>query len=61
MMSQNRQEAKDRMRAQNDYEINLKAELIIEDLHIKIDKLLENQETLMKSYVELKGEIKKTK
>ncbi|AFK87399.1 MULTISPECIES: DUF1003 domain-containing protein [Thermoanaerobacterium] len=48
MMSQNRQEAKDRLRAQNDYEVNLKAELIIEDLHTKADKIIENQEKILK-------------
>lgn len=48
MMSQNRQEEKDRMRAQNDYEINLKAEFIIEDLHNKVDKILQNQEEILK-------------
>lgn len=35
MMSQNRQEAKDRARAENDYKINLKNELIIDDLYKK--------------------------
>ena len=43
MMSQNRQEAKDRMRAQHDYQINLKAELEIRHLHEKIDHLLTRQ------------------
>lgn len=61
MMSQNRQEEKDRLRAENDYEINLKSELILEDLHIKIDKLLENQDTLIKNYEQLKQEIEKLK
>jgi len=46
MMSQNRQEEKDRMRSLNDYKTNLKTEIIIEDLHQKIDKLLENQERI---------------
>jgi uncharacterized membrane protein len=41
MMSQNRQAAKDRMEAQHDYEINLKAELEILALHEKIDELRE--------------------
>ena len=40
MMSQNRQEAKDRLRARNDYQVNLKAELEIRHLHEKIDHLL---------------------
>ena len=40
MMSQNRQEARDRLRAQHDYQVNLKAELEIRNLHDKIDRLL---------------------
>jgi len=43
MMSQNRQEAKDRMRSENDYQVNLKAELEIRNLHEKIDHLLMHQ------------------
>lgn len=43
MMSQNRQEAKDRIRSQHDYQINLKAELEIRHLHEKIDHLLSHQ------------------
>jgi uncharacterized membrane protein len=43
MMSQNRQEEKDRMRSENDYLINLKAEMEIRSLHQKIDLLLEDQ------------------
>jgi uncharacterized membrane protein len=43
MMSQNRQEAKDRMRSQHDYKVNLKAELEIRHLHEKIDHLLSHQ------------------
>lgn len=43
MMSQNRQEDKDRLRAQHDYLINLKAELEIRNLHEKMDHLLKNQ------------------
>ncbi|NNJ98826.1 MAG: DUF1003 domain-containing protein [Desulfatitalea sp.] len=43
MMSQNRQEAKDRLRAEHDYRINLKAELEIRHLHEKIDHLLSRQ------------------
>ena len=39
MMSQNRQEAKDRMRAEHDYQVNLKAEIEIRQLHTKIDQL----------------------
>lgn len=43
MMSQNRQEAKDRLRSQHDYQINLKAELEIRHLHEKVDHLLSHQ------------------
>jgi uncharacterized membrane protein len=43
MMSQNRQEAKDRMRSEHDYKINLKAELEIRLLHEKVDHLLLQQ------------------
>jgi len=43
MMSQNRQEEKDRTRSENDYLINLKAEMQIRSLNQKIDLLLEEQ------------------
>jgi uncharacterized membrane protein len=43
MMSQNRQEAKDRLRSEHDYMVNLKAELEIRHLHDKIDHLIVNQ------------------
>ncbi len=43
MMSQNRQEAKDRLRAEYDYRVNLKAELEIRHLHAKLDLLLTHQ------------------
>ena len=43
LMSQNRQEAKDRLRSQHDYQINLKAELEIRHLHEKLDHLLSRQ------------------
>ena len=43
MMSQNRKEEKDRKRSENDYLINLKAELEVRSLHQKIDLLLEEQ------------------
>jgi uncharacterized membrane protein len=43
MMSQNRQEEKDRKQAENDYLINLKAELELRSLHQKVDLLLEDQ------------------
>lgn len=43
MMSQKRQEAKDRMRGLNDYQVNLKAELEIRHLHEKVDHLINKQ------------------
>ena len=43
LMSQNRQEEKDRLRAQYDYQVNLKAELEIRQLHEKMDHLLSHQ------------------
>lgn len=41
MMSQNRQEQKDRLRNENDYKVNLKTEIIIQDLHSKLDEIIE--------------------
>lgn len=55
MMSQNRQEAKDRARAENDYKINLKNELIIDDLYKKITQILENQKKLEKQIEKQNG------
>jgi uncharacterized membrane protein len=43
LMSQNRQEQKDRLRAESDYRTNLKAELEIRHLHEKLDHLIRNQ------------------
>ena len=43
MMSQNRQQDIDRKAAENDYKINIKAELEIELLHQKIDELREKE------------------
>jgi uncharacterized membrane protein len=43
MMSQNRQEARDRLQAMRDYQVNLKAELEIRHLHQKLDHLLSHQ------------------
>ncbi len=47
MMSQNRQAKKDSLRNQNDYKIDLKSELILEELHDKMDKLIENQKKIL--------------
>ena len=46
MMSQNRQEEKDRRRAENDYKVNLKTEIMIEDLYDKVNAILANQSAL---------------
>lgn len=43
MMSQHRQEDRDRVRAEHDYEVNLKAELEIQQLHKKLDALRKGQ------------------
>lgn len=43
MMSQNRQEEKDRRRAENDYKVNLKTEILIEDLYDKVNTILAKQ------------------
>ena len=43
MMSQNRQEEKDRRRAENDYKVNLKTEIMIEDLYDKVSAILDKQ------------------
>ena len=43
LMSQNRQEARDRIHAEHDYEVNLKAEIEIRKLHEKMDHLLLHQ------------------
>lgn len=48
MMSQNRQEEKDRRRAENDYKVNLKTEIMIEDLYDKVNAILAKQSALEK-------------
>ena len=48
MMSQNRQEEKDRRRAENDYKVNLKTEIMIEDLYNKVTAILAKQSALEK-------------
>jgi uncharacterized membrane protein len=47
MMSQNRQEQKDRERARKDYEINLRSELEIRALNKKLDKIIEHHKIEM--------------
>ena len=53
MMSQNRQGEKDRRRAENDYKVNLKTEIMIEDLHDKMNEILARQESILKRLKEL--------
>ena len=52
MMSQNRQAAKDSLRNQNDYRTDLKSELILEDLHHKMEEILRNQRKILKALEE---------
>ena len=54
MMSQNRQEEKDRRRAENDYKVNLKTEIMIEDLYDKVNAILAKQSALEKKLQEQK-------
>ncbi len=49
MMSQNRQAAKDSLRNQNDYRTDLKSELILEELHDKMDIILKNQRKILRN------------
>ena len=51
MMSQNRAAKKDSLRAQNDYRTDLKSKLILEELHDKIEKIIANQNKILK-YIE---------
>ena len=48
MMSQNRQEEKDRRRAENDYKVNLKTEIMIEELYDKVNVILAKQSAIEK-------------
>lgn len=54
MMSQNRQEEKDRRRAENDYKVNLKTEIMIEDLYDKVNAILIRQSQIEKLLSEQK-------
>ena len=56
MMSQNRQEEKDRRRAENDYKVNLKTEIMIEDLYDKVNAILAKQSELEKQLQKQAGE-----
>ena len=48
MMSQNREAKKDRLRSSNDYKTDLKSELILEELHSKMNKIIKNQNEILK-------------
>lgn len=58
MMSQNREAKKDSLRNQNDYKTDLKSELILEDIHDKIEMLIKNQNELKKEIEKLKENVK---
>ena len=61
MMSQKRQEAKDRLRSLNDYRVNLKAELEIRHLHEKMDHLITRQWQRLAEIQQLQLEIMQEK
>ena len=58
MMSQNREEEKDRRRAENDYKVNLKTEIMIEDLYDKVNAILAKQSVLEKKLQEQEEQTK---
>ena len=57
MMSQNRQEEKDRHRAENDYKVNLKTEIMIEDIYYKLNTIIAKQAAFEK-HLKLKDDEK---
>ena len=52
MMSQNREAKKDRLRSSNDYKTDLKSELMLEDLHNKMEQILKNQNKIISMLTE---------
>lgn len=56
MMSQNRQAKKDSLRNQNDYQVDLKSELILERLHDEVQESLKNERMIIKLLTEIKEE-----
>ena len=56
MMSQNRQEEKDRQRAENDYKVNLKTEIMIEDIFDKVTAILKKQSEIEKQLANMRNE-----
>lgn len=65
MMSQGRQEARDRLRSQHDYQVNLKAELEIRHLNEKLDHLLSRQwerlVQIQEIQIQMLGELERSK
>lgn len=60
MMSQNREAKKDRLRSENEYLINLKSEIILEDMHMKIDEIIREHRVLKKELEDIKMEVEKS-
>jgi uncharacterized membrane protein len=56
MMSQNRKESRDRLRSENDYKINLKAELEIRVIHEKLDHMVAHQNQKMLEIQEIQAD-----
>ena len=56
MMSQNRQEEKDRRRAENDYKVNLKTEIMIEDIFDKVTAILKKQSAIERQLGNIQSE-----
>lgn len=61
MMSQNRQSKKDTIRNKNDYRTDLKSELILEELHDHMEKILQNQNKILNYIKRVEEEDNKTK
>ena len=59
MMSQNRQEEKDRKRSESDYRVNLKSQIIVEDMHYKLDSIIATQQQILKELDKNKTNIEK--
>jgi uncharacterized membrane protein len=59
MMSQNRQEKKDRIQSEQDYQINLKAEILVEDIINRLKRLEENHHKMSEMQAEILKNVKK--
>ena len=55
MMSQKRKQEIYRQQMENDYKVNLKIEIVMEDIHYKLDELLEKQEEIVERIIYLEG------